>query len=91
MTLNSYIYEGISTTLLMLSILFTRNVYIVAATYFLLLLVGDKEHMGFINPAITFAMAVSGSITSRSVLYYWIAQFVGALLGLQIYVSMTRS
>lgn len=85
-----YLKEGLFTTLLTLSILFTHNIYFVGATYFLLLLIGDKQHMGFINPAITFAMSVAGTIPSKDVLYYWIVQFVGALLALQIYVSLTR-
>lgn len=89
--MQQYLTEGLFTTILTLSILFTRNIYFVAGTYFLLLMMGNKEYMGFINPAITFAMSIAGTISSKDVIYYWIAQFVGALLGLQIYVSLTRS
>lgn len=88
--MQQYLKEGLFTSLLTISILYTRNVYFVGATYFLLLMMGNKEYMGFINPAITFAMSVAGTISGKDVLYYWIAQFVGALLGLQIYVSMMR-
>jgi glycerol uptake facilitator-like aquaporin len=86
-----YLKEGLFTSLLTISILYTRNIYFVAGTYLLLLMLGDKEYMGFINPAITFAMSVAGVISSKDVIYFWTAQFIGALFGLQIYVSMMRS
>lgn len=89
--LQDYLREGLFTTILTLSILFTRNIYFVGGTYFLLLMMGNKEYMGFINPAITFMMSVAGDIKSSDVLYFWLAQFTGALLALQIYVSLTRS
>lgn len=88
--MQQYLKEGLFTTILTLSILFTRNIYFVGGTYFLLLMMGNKEYMGFINPAITFAMSVAGTISGKDVLYHWIAQFTGALLALQIYVSMMR-
>lgn len=89
--MQQYLTEGLFTSLLTLSILFTRNIYFVGGTYFLLLTMGNKEYMGFINPAITFMMSVAGNIKSSDVLYFWLAQFTGALLALQIYVSLTRS
>jgi aquaporin Z len=40
---------------------------------------------GYINPAITIAMASAGKISHAEILPYCIAQILGALVALEIY------
>lgn len=85
-----YLLEGIATGMLAYSILYTQNVFVVGIVYTLLLLAGSAATRGFCNPALTFMMAVAGNLSSSEVVGYWVAQVVGALVALQIYVSSTR-
>lgn len=85
-----YLMEGVATGLLAYSILHTQNVLWVGVVYTLLLLAGSASTRGFCNPALTFMMAVAGNLSSAQVVGYWVAQVVGALIALQIYVSMRR-
>lgn len=86
-----YLIEGVATGLLAYSILYTQNVMIVGVVYVLLLLAGSASTRGFCNPALTFMMAVAGNLSSKQVVGYWVAQVIGALVALQIYVSSTRA
>lgn len=85
-----YLLEGIATGMLAYSVLYTKNVLMVGIVYILLLLAGSAATRGFCNPALTFMMAVAGNLSSSQVVGYWVAQVVGALIALQIYVTSTR-
>ena len=85
-----YLFEAFATGLLAYSILYTKNVVWVSIVYMLLLLLGSAMTRGFCNPALTFMMAVAGNLSSSEVVWYWVAQIVGALVALQVYVSMRR-
>lgn len=82
--------EGISTLCLTFGVLYTQNIVLIGIIYTLLLMLGSAYTYGFSNPALTFAMAVAGKISKSDVMYYWLAQFIGALVALQFYVSLQR-
>lgn len=88
--IENYLFEAFATGLLAYSILYTKNILWVGIVYILLLLIGSAMTRGFCNPAITFMMAIAGNLSSGEVVWYWISQLIGAMVALQVYVSLKR-
>lgn len=80
-----YLVEFLGAALLVYVILATGNPLAIGATLALILLVTSSISSGYLNPAVTIAMASTGNLTSSDVLPYCLSQILGGLVALEIY------
>jgi len=71
--------EFLGTFILVLSILATSNPLYIAAAFLAAITIISKVSGGHINPVVTLAMFMNGTLTATQVLAYVPAQILGAL------------
>lgn len=83
--MNKYLAEFLGTGLLVYIILATNNPVIIALVYAITLTVTLRISSGYLNPAVSLIMASINKIDVHELLPYIAAQFIGALVALEIY------
>jgi glycerol uptake facilitator-like aquaporin len=83
--MNKYLVEFLGAIFFVYVILATGNPIAMGAAFALVVLLIMPISGGYINPAITIAMASAGKISHAEILPYCIAQILGALVALEIY------
>jgi aquaporin Z len=82
----SLIAEFLGTFLLVLSILASSgNAYVVGATLAVIILLTGKVSGGHVNPAVSLAMYVKGSLTLKEFMSYSASQLLGGATSLYAY------
>lgn len=80
-----YLVEFISTLLFAYIVFATGNPLAIGATFALIKLLTKDLTAGYMNPAITIALASAGSIPATDVLLLCLCQIFGALVALELY------
>lgn len=81
----SYLAEFFGTLFFVYVIVATGNPLAIGAALSLVILLTSNISGGYMNPAVTIAMASAGKIDVKEIFPYVIAQVFGALTALQIY------
>lgn len=80
-----YLVEFIATVFFVYIILATGNPLAIGASMALIILLISGISQGFLNPAVTIALASSGNIQTSEIIPYVLSQTLGALVALEIY------
>jgi glycerol uptake facilitator-like aquaporin len=83
--LQSYVVEFFGTMFFVYVILSTGNPLAIGASLALVMLLIRNISGGYLNPAVTIAMASARQIPNTEVLPYCLAEILGALVALEIY------
>jgi glycerol uptake facilitator-like aquaporin len=81
----NYLVEFLGTILFGYVVLSTGNPLAIGAIYALIQLLTLGMVSGYLNPAITVVLASAGVISNVEVIFFILAQVLGALVALQIY------
>lgn len=81
----SYLAEFFGTLFFVYVIVATGNPLAIGAALSLVILLTNNISSGYMNPAVTIAMASGGKLDVKEIFPYVIAQVFGALTALQIY------
>jgi len=88
MKIDAYIGEFLGTAALVLSILvFSGNALYITAAFGLIIYSLGKISGGHINPAVSIAMALKGKISMSNLPGYIVAQVLGGLASVYIYMA----
>lgn len=82
----NYFIEFIGTIFFVYVILVTDNPLAIGAAFALAILLASKSSGGHFNPAVSIAMAASGSLPSTELFPYILAQSFGGLVAYQLYL-----
>jgi glycerol uptake facilitator-like aquaporin len=80
-----YLVEFTATVFFVYIILATGNPLAIGASLALIILLISSVSQGFLNPAVTIALASSGNIQTSEIIPYVLSQTLGALVALEIY------
>jgi glycerol uptake facilitator-like aquaporin len=80
-----YLVEFVATVFFVYVILATGNPLAIGAALALIILLISSVSQGFLNPAVTIALASSGNIQTSEIIPYVLSQTLGALVALEIY------
>jgi aquaporin Z len=80
-----YLVEFTATVFFVYIILATGNPLAIGAALALIILLISSVSQGFLNPAVTIALASSGNIQTSEIIPYVLSQTLGALVALEIY------
>ena len=80
MNLSVFFAEFLGTFIFVLSILTTTNPFFIAASFLAAITLISKISGGHINPVVSLAMYMNGSINMNQLMVYIPAQIVGAVL-----------
>jgi glycerol uptake facilitator-like aquaporin len=83
--IQNYLVEFVGTLFLVFIFLSTGNPLAIGATLALLILLAHNFSGGYMNPAVTIAMASAGQLATADVIPYCLAQIFGGLVALEIY------
>jgi len=83
--LNKYLVEFFATCFFVFVILATGNPIAIGAALALVLLLTKELSGGYVNPAVSVAMASFGKMPIEDLLPYILAEVFGALVALEIY------
>jgi glycerol uptake facilitator-like aquaporin len=83
--MQKYVVEFLGTALFVYVILATGNALAIGATLALIILIIGGISGGFVNPAVSIAMAAAGKLPTVDLVPYCIAQILGGLVALEIY------
>ena len=75
-----YIYEFLGTFVFVAVILILKNPYLIALTLLIVILLTSSISGGNINPAVSTAMYLNGTLSSTKYLGYIVSQILGAVL-----------
>ncbi len=81
----SYLVEFLGALFFIYVILATGNALAIGAALALTILLTANISGGYINPAVTIAMAAAGKLPSVEVIPYCLSQIFGGLVALEIY------
>jgi glycerol uptake facilitator-like aquaporin len=81
----NYLVEFLGTILFTYVVLATGNPLAIGTIYALILLLTLGMKTGYLNPAITIALASAGSITNTQIILFTISQVLGALVAIYLY------
>ena len=81
----NYLVEFLGTLFFIYVILATGNPLAIGAALALTILLTSSISGGYINPAVTIAMAAAGTLPSVEVIPYCLSQIFGGLVALEIY------
>jgi glycerol uptake facilitator-like aquaporin len=81
-----YLAEFLGTLFLVYVIIATANPLAAGAALALAILMTANISGGHINPAVTIAMAVAGKIDVNEIIPYVLAQILGGLVAIQIFI-----
>lgn len=82
---NSYLVEFLGTCFFVYIILATGNPIAIGCAFALTVLLTKDISGGHINPAVSIVMASLGNIEVTDLIFYIVAQVMGALVALEIY------
>ena len=85
MKLNQYLVEFLGAMLFVYVILASGNPLVIGATLTLIILLAKEVSGGYINPAVSIAMAHAGILHMNDLVPYILAQSLGALVAVEIY------
>lgn len=88
MNMIALLAEFLGTFLLLISILATGNALAVGATLALVIFLIGALSGGHVNPAVSLAMFVNGSMTVTELLGYFVVQFLGGALAVFVYHAL---
>jgi aquaporin Z len=80
-----YLVEFLGTTFFVYIILATGNPLAIGAALALVILLTMNVTGGYLNPAVSIAMASAGKISTSEIVPFCVAQIFGALVALEIY------
>lgn len=83
--MNTYLTEFLGTLFLLYVILLTKNVFVVAAAFMIVIMLGSPISGAYYNPAITVMMASAGKLPTSEVLPYILSQIGGGLVALELF------
>lgn len=83
--MQKYVVEFFGAILLTYVILATGNALAIGAILALIILITGGISGGYVNPAVSIAMAAAGKLPTVDLVPYCIAQILGALVALEIY------
>jgi len=81
----NYLVEFLGTILFTFVILATGNPLAIGTVYALIQLLSIGLVSGYLNPAITIVLAAAGIIKRIEIIYFTLAQVLGALFAFYIY------
>jgi len=81
----NYLVEFLGALFFIYVILATGNPLAIGAALALTILLTSSISGGYINPAVTIAMAAAGKIPSVEVIPYCLSQIFGGLVALELY------
>ena len=81
----NYLVEFLGALFFIYVILATGNPLAIGAALALTLLLTSTISGGYVNPAVTIAMAAAGKLPSVEVIPYCLSQIFGGLVALEIY------
>jgi glycerol uptake facilitator-like aquaporin len=81
----NYLVEFLGTILFTFVVIATGNPLAIGTMYALIQLLTMGMVTGYLNPAITIVLASAGVITKIEIIYFCLAQVLGALVALYIY------
>lgn len=81
----NYLVEFVGTLFFIYVILATGNPLAIGAALALTILLTASISGGYINPAVTIAMAAAGKLPSVEVIPYCLSQIFGGLVALELY------
>lgn len=80
-----YLAEFLGVLFFVYVVLATGNILAIAAAYALALILTVASSGGYLNPAITIAMAAAGKLETTDILAFSLAQILGGLVALELY------
>jgi aquaporin Z len=80
-----YLAEFLGVLFFVYVVLATGNILAIAAAYALALILTVTSSGGYLNPAITIAMAAAGKLETTDILAYSLAQILGGLVALELF------
>ena len=83
---NKYLVEFLGTLFLTYVIFLTGNYLAIGSALAIAVLIGGIISGGAFNPAIAIAMFYKGQLTSTELIPYMLAQIMGALVAVMIYM-----
>jgi glycerol uptake facilitator-like aquaporin len=86
----NYLVEFLGTILFSYVVLATGNPLAIGAIYALIQLMTLGMVTGYLNPAITIVLASAGVISNVEIIFFTLAQVLGAVVALQIYQRWGR-
>jgi glycerol uptake facilitator-like aquaporin len=86
----NYLVEFLGTILFSYVVISTGNPLAIGAIYALIQLMTLGMVTGYLNPAITIVLASAGVISNVEIIFFTLAQVLGAVVALQIYQRWGR-
>lgn len=83
--MHKYFFEFIGTLTFTYVVLATGNPLAIGASYALIQLLTQNLTQGYLNPAITIALASVGMIPTADVIFYCVSQVLGALVAVELF------
>ena len=80
-----YLVEFLGTLLLSYTIFATKNWLLIGLALAVAVFLGGKVSGGAFNPAVAFSFFYAGQLSSTDLIYYVIAEVLGALAGFEIF------
>jgi len=82
-----YLAEFLGSLFVVYVIVATNNPLAIGAALALAILTTMNISGGYVNPAVTIAMAAAGRIDVNEIIPYTLAQIFGALVAIQVYIK----
>lgn len=83
--MHKYFFEFVGTLIFTYVVLATGNPLAMGASYALIKLLTQNLTQGYLNPAVTIALASAGMIPTSDVIFYCVSQVFGALVALELF------
>lgn len=80
-----YLVEFLGTLLLTYTIFATRNWLLIGLALAVAVFLGGKVSGGAFNPAVAFSFFYGGQLGATDLMYYIIAEVLGALAGFEVF------
>lgn len=80
-----YLVEFLGTLLLTYTIFATKNWLLIGLALAIAVFLGGKVSGGAFNPAVALSFFYGGQLSSTDLIYYVIAEALGALVGFEIF------
>lgn len=86
-----YVMEGVGTLFLTLAISLTGNPIAIGFMLMAMIFVGGHISGGHFNPAVSFALFLEKRLSSHDLMFYWLAQSIGACFALCLFMAITNN
>jgi len=91
MDVGIFLAEFLGTFIVVLSILATRNILFISAVFLTTITIISKISGGHINPVVSLAMFMNGTITSKQLMLFIPAQITGAVAAYYAYKAYYKN